>query len=153
MSAKPFRSALIALEDNIRPEAIDTIKWFRENDVAVKVISGDDPLTVSRIAARAGIENAQNYISLAGLTDEEVAAAANNYSVFGRVSPEQKALLIKTIKSAGNTVAMTGDGVNDILAMKEADCSITVASGSAAAKGVYPTSSCSTITSTPFRAS
>lgn len=128
--------ALIALEDNIRPEAIETIKWFRENDVAVKVISGDDPLTVSRIAARAGIENAQNYVSLAGLTDEEVAAAANNYSVFGRVSPEQKALLIKTIKSAGNTVAMTGDGVNDILAMKEADCSITVASGSAAARSL-----------------
>ena len=136
ITGKTIPLAIIALEDNIRKEAIETIKWFKENDVKVKVISGDDPLTVSRIAQRAGIENAQNYISLAGLSDEKVAEAANSYSVFGRVSPEQKALLIKELKRAKNTVAMTGDGVNDILAMKEADCSITVASGSTAARSL-----------------
>lgn len=130
----PF--ALIALEDNIRPEAIETIAWFKQNDVKIKVISGDNPITVSRIAERAGVDDAKKYISLAGLSDDEVIAAANEYSVFGRVSPEQKALLVKTIKSAGNTVAMTGDGVNDILAMKEADCSITVSSGSTAARSL-----------------
>ncbi|MBQ9728082.1 MAG: HAD-IC family P-type ATPase [Clostridia bacterium] len=128
--------AIITLSDNIRPDAIDTIKWFRENDVAVKVISGDNPVTVSEVARRAGIKNAAHFISLEGLSDLEVENAANQYTVFGRVTPEQKAILIRSIKKAGSTVAMTGDGVNDILAMKEADCAVSVASGSEAARNV-----------------
>lgn len=128
--------AIITLSDNIRPDAIETIKWFRENDVAVKVISGDNPVTVSEVARRAGIKNASQFLSLEGLSDIEVENAANQYTVFGRVTPEQKAILIRSIKKAGNTVAMTGDGVNDILAMKEADCAVSVASGSDAARNV-----------------
>ena len=128
--------AAITLSDNIRPDAIETIKWFKENDVAVKVISGDNPVTVSEVARRAGISNAAQFISLEGLSDLEVENAANQYTVFGRVTPEQKAILIRSIKKAGNTVAMTGDGVNDILAMKEADCAVSVASGSEAARNV-----------------
>ncbi len=128
--------AVITLSDNIRPDAVDTIKWFRENDVAVKVISGDNPVTVSEVARRAGIKNAAQFISLEGLSEIEVENAANQYTVFGRVTPEQKAILIRSIKKAGNTVAMTGDGVNDILAMKEADCAVSVASGSEAARNV-----------------
>ena len=128
--------SLIILEDNVRPEAIETIKWFKENDVCVKVISGDDPLTVSEIARRAGVENYDKYINLNGVLDDELWEIAENYTVFGRVSPEQKAILVKALKKKGHLVAMTGDGVNDILAMKEADCSVTVASGSDAAKSV-----------------
>ncbi len=128
--------AVITLSDNIRPDAVETIKWFRENDVAVKVISGDNPVTVSEVARRAGIKNAAQFISLEGLSDLEVENAANQYTVFGRVTPEQKAILIRSIKKAGSTVAMTGDGVNDILAMKEADCAVSVASGSEAARNV-----------------
>lgn len=128
--------AIISIADNIREDAIATIKWFRENDVAVKVISGDNPVTVSEVARRAGIENADKFISLEGLNDKEVESVANSYTVFGRVTPEQKAILVRTIKSEGNTVAMTGDGVNDILALKEADCAISVASGSEAARNV-----------------
>ena len=131
---KPF--ALITLSDNIRREAIKTIDWFKKNDVTVKVISGDNPITVSEVARRAGVEGADKYVSLDGMSDEEVISIANKYNVFGRVSPEQKSLLIQAMKSAGHTVAMTGDGVNDILAMKEADCSITVATGSDATKSI-----------------
>ena len=128
--------AAVTLSDNIRPDAVETIKWFKENDVAVKVISGDNPVTVSEVARRAGITNAAQFISLEGLSDIEVENVANQYTVFGRVTPEQKAILIRSIKKAGNTVAMTGDGVNDILAMKEADCAVSVASGSEAARNV-----------------
>ena len=128
--------AIISIADNIREDAIDTIRWFRENDVAVKVISGDNPVTVSEVAKRAGIESAEKYISLEGLSDKEVESVANKYTVFGRVTPDQKAILVRAIKSAGNTVGMTGDGVNDILALKEADCAISVASGSEAARNV-----------------
>ena len=128
--------ALISLADNIREDAISTIKWFKDNDVAVKVISGDNPVTVAEVARRAGIEGADKFISLDGLNDQEVENVANKYTVFGRVSPEQKAILVRSIKSAGNTVAMTGDGVNDILALKEADCAVSVASGSEAARNV-----------------
>ena len=127
---------IITLSDNIRPDAIETIKWFRENDVNVKVISGDNPVTVSEVARRAGIKNAAQFISLEGLSKLEVENAAAQYTVFGRVTPEQKAILIRALKRAGNTVAMTGDGVNDILAMKEADCAVSVASGSEAARNV-----------------
>ncbi len=128
--------AVLTLSDNIRPDAIETIKWFRDNEVAVKVISGDNPVTVAEVARRAGIKNAAHFISLEGLSEIEVENAANEYTVFGRVTPEQKAILIRSIKKAGNTVAMTGDGVNDILAMKEADCAVSVASGSEAARNV-----------------
>ena len=102
-------AAIITLADNIRSDAIDTIKWFRENDVEIKIISGDNPVTVSEVARRVGVKNAGQYISLDGLTDIEVENVANQYTVFGRVTPEQKALLVRTIKKQGNTVAMTGD--------------------------------------------
>ena len=128
--------AIISIADNVREDAVETIKWFKENDVAVKVISGDNPVTVAEVARRAGIKNAEKFISLEGLNDKEVESVANKYTVFGRVSPEQKAVLVRSIKSEGNTVAMTGDGVNDILALKEADCAISVASGSEAARNV-----------------
>ena len=128
--------AIISIADNVREDATETIKWFKENDVAVKVISGDNPVTVSEVAKRAGVANAEKFISLDGLNDQEVENVANKYTVFGRVSPEQKAILVRAIKREGNTVAMTGDGVNDILALKEADCAISVASGSEAARNV-----------------
>ncbi len=128
--------AIISIADNVREDAIETIKWFKENDVNVKVISGDNPVTVSEVAKRAGITGAEKFISLDGLNEKEVENVANKYTVFGRVSPEQKAILVRSMKSVGNTVAMTGDGVNDILALKEADCAISVASGSEAARNV-----------------
>lgn len=128
--------AVISIADNIRDDAPQTIRWFKDNDVAVKIISGDNPVTVSEVARRVGVVNAEKYISLEGMSDQEVAAVANSYTVFGRVSPEQKSILVKAIKADGNTVAMTGDGVNDILALKEADCAVSVASGSEAAKNV-----------------
>ena len=128
--------ALITLEDHIREEAYDTIKWFKENGVQVKVISGDNPATVAEIAGKVGIEGASDYISLEGLSPQEVETIATEYTVFGRVSPDQKAILIRTLKRHGKTVAMTGDGVNDILAMKESDCSVAMASGSDAARSV-----------------
>ncbi len=128
--------AIVVLQDTIRPDAPEIIKWFRDNDVAVKVISGDNPLSVSVIAAKVGVKDAEKYISLEGLSDEQVAEAANNYTVFGRVTPEQKAILVRSMKSAGRTVAMTGDGVNDILAMRESDCAISVGCGTDAAKTV-----------------
>ena len=128
--------ALIALSDNIRKEATQTVKWFNDNGVTIKVISGDNPLTVSEISKRAGVIGAENYISLEGLSDEEVKDAADKYNVFGRVLPDQKALLIKSLKEKGRVTAMTGDGVNDILAMKEADCAVSVATGSDAARNI-----------------
>ncbi len=128
--------AIISIADNIREDAAQTIRWFKENDVAIRIISGDNPRTVSEVAKRVGVANAEKYISLEGLSDTEVASVANKYTVFGRVTPEQKAILVKSIKADGNTVAMTGDGVNDILALKEADCAVSVASGSEAAKNV-----------------
>ena len=128
--------SLILLSDNIRSDAIETIHWFKENGVEIKVISGDNPLTVSEVSKRVGIENADKCISLEGLTDQEVYDSATKYTVFGRVSPEQKAILIKSLKDAGHVTAMTGDGVNDILALKEADCAISIASGSDAAQNV-----------------
>lgn len=128
--------ALIVLQDHIRDEAIETFKWFKENNVKIKVISGDDPITVSHIALEAGIEGADRFINLHDLSDEEVYQAATEYDVFGRVTPDQKEIIIKALKTSGRTVAMTGDGVNDILALKRADCSIAMNSGSEAAKNV-----------------
>ncbi len=128
--------AIVALADTIREDAPEIIKWFKENNVAIKVISGDNPLSVSVIAGKVGVENADKYISLDGMNDDEVVSAAKKYTVFGRVTPEQKALLVKTMKAQGHTVAMTGDGVNDILAMRESDCAISVGCGTDAAKTV-----------------
>ncbi|MDE5896247.1 MAG: HAD-IC family P-type ATPase [Clostridia bacterium] len=129
-------AAIITLADNIRSDAIETIKWFRDNEVDIKIISGDNPVTVAEVARRVGVRHAGQYISLDGLTDIEVENVASQYTVFGRVTPEQKAILVRAIKKQGHTVAMTGDGVNDILALKEADCAISVASGSEAARNV-----------------
>lgn len=128
--------SLITIEDTVRPDAEDTIRYFKENQVGVKVISGDNPVTVSKIAQRVGIVDADKYISLEGLSDKDVVRAAARYTIFGRVSPGQKKLLIEALKNNGHTVAMTGDGVNDILALKEADTSIAMASGSEAARNV-----------------
>lgn len=137
IAPKDFKAiALIIIEDNIRADAYSTIQWFKDNNVAIKVISGDNPITVAEVSKRVGIEGAENYISLENLSDEEVYDAANKYTVFGRVSPDQKAILIKALRAAGHVTGMTGDGVNDILALKEADCAITVASGSDAARNV-----------------
>ena len=128
--------AFFLIEDSIREEAINMVKWFNENDVAIKVISGDNPITVSDVARRVGIAGYDQFVSLEGMSESEVMDVADKYTVFGRVSPEQKSYLIKAIKNANHTVAMTGDGVNDILAMKEADCAVSVATGSDAAKHV-----------------
>lgn len=135
-SGKVVPLALIMIEDTIRPDAIETIDYFKSHNVDVKVISGDNPQTVSRISQRAGIANADKYVSLEGMQDKDVVRAASRYTVFGRVSPQQKKLLIESLKNNGRTVAMTGDGVNDILALKEADTSIAMASGSEAARNV-----------------
>ena len=124
----------IVIEDHIRETAPDTLKFFRENSVNVKVISGDNPLTVSKIAQQCGIENADKYISLAGVPLEDIPNIAEEYTVFARVSPEQKEALVKALQGAGHKVAMTGDGVNDILALRKADSSITFAKATEAAK-------------------
>ncbi|MBQ3048043.1 MAG: HAD-IC family P-type ATPase [Clostridia bacterium] len=126
--------AVITLRDNIRPDAKDTIAWFNKNDVDIKIISGDNVDTVSTIAKSVGVKGADKCISLYGLSDEEVVDCATKYNVFGRVSPEQKYLIVKTLRGEGLKVAMTGDGVNDILALKESDCSIAMASGSEATR-------------------
>jgi cation-transporting ATPase E len=121
----------ILLTNKIRPQAPETFRYFREQGVAVKVISGDNPVTVSEVARRSEIPNADRYIDARTLTtDEEIAQAAEEYTVFGRVTPEQKRKLVRAMHNAGHTVAMTGDGVNDVLALKEADCSVAMASGS-----------------------
>jgi cation-transporting ATPase E len=128
--------ALIMIEDSVRVDAADTIQYFKDNGVQIRVISGDNPQTVSKIAQRVGIPQSEQYVSLEGMTDKDVVRAANKYVIFGRVSPGQKKLLIESLKNSGHTVAMTGDGVNDILALREADTSIAMASGSEAARNV-----------------
>ena len=128
--------ALIVVKDHIRDDAYETFAWFKNNGVDIKVISGDSARTVSAIASEAGIANADKYISLEGMSIEEVKNIAVQYTVFGRVTPEQKEALVIALKEAGKTVAMTGDGVNDILALKRSDCSIAMASGADAAKNI-----------------
>ncbi len=123
--------ALILLTNKVRAEAPNTFAFFRKQGVKIKVISGDNPVTVSQVALEAGIEAAEDYVDASTLdTDRKLRAAAEKYTVFGRVTPEQKRKLIRAMKNAGHTVAMTGDGVNDVLALKTADCSIAMASGS-----------------------
>ncbi len=129
--AEKMPVALILLANKIRPEAPDTFAYFQEQGVSVRVISGDNPLTVSEVAKRAGIPGAERWVDARELvTDQDMDAAAADTVVFGRVTPDQKRRLVQALKRAGHTVAMTGDGVNDVLALKEADCSIAVASGS-----------------------
>ena len=123
--------AFITLTNPIRKEAKQTFEYFAEQGVTIKVISGDNPLTVTEVAGKAGIENAKSFVDATTLvTDDDIYEAAEKYTIFGRVSPEQKRMLVRALKAAGHTVAMTGDGVNDILALKDADCSVAMASGS-----------------------
>ena len=129
--------ALLLITDVIRQEAPDTLKFFDSQEVDLKVISGDDPVTVAAIARRAGLKNADKYVDATTLkTEEDIENAVAEYSVFGRVTPQQKKEMVQALKSQGHTVAMTGDGVNDVLALKEADCSIAMAQGSDAAKNI-----------------
>ena len=133
-SDKNIPLGFVALANPIRQNAVKTFEYFKKQRVAIKVISGDNPKTVSQIAMQAGIENADKYIDAASLdSKEKIAKAVSQYTVFGRVTPKQKQQLVKALQQKGHTVAMTGDGVNDILAMKDADCSVAMASGSEAA--------------------
>ncbi len=126
--------ALALLSNRIREEAPETFAYFARQGVAVKVISGDNPLTVAEVARQAGVENAEKWVDAATLqSDQDIYAAAAEYTVFGRVTPGQKRKLVKALQKQGHTVAMTGDGVNDVLALKDADCGIAMASGSDAA--------------------
>ncbi len=126
---------VLVLEDTLRRSAKHTLRWFKEQSVDIKIISGDDPITVAAIGRRLDLSGADKYIDVSRLkSDEEVAKAANDYVVFGRVSPERKRILVQSIKSAGHRVAMTGDGVNDIPALRAADCSICMAGGTEATK-------------------
>ena len=128
--------SFIILQDHVKDTAKETFKWFEDNHVEIKVISGDNAITVSEIAKVAGIKNADKYISLEGMDNEQIKKIATEYTIFGRVTPEQKEALVIALKEADKTVAMTGDGVNDMLALKRADCSIAMNSGAEAAKNV-----------------
>lgn len=132
---KPLGFVLIS--DVIRKEASKTLEYFRKQDVDIKIISGDNPITVSKIAKQVGVQNADKYIDMSTLeTENEIEQAALNYTIFGRVRPTQKKDLVVALQKHGKTVAMTGDGVNDVLALKTADCSIAMANGSDATKNV-----------------
>ena len=129
--------ALFEIDDPIRKNAKQTLAYLHNEGVDLKVISGDNPFTVSNIARRAGLPNYDSYIDLSILTEEsEVRNAVHEYSVFGRVSPQQKKILVNELKESGRTVAMTGDGVNDVLALREADCSIAMAQGDGATRQI-----------------
>ena len=134
LTGKVTPLGLVFLSNPIRKEAPETFKYFENQGVEIKVISGDNPVTVSQVALQAGIANADNYIDASTLTtDEAIEDAVLRYTVFGRVTPDQKRKFVRALKKAGRTVAMTGDGVNDVLALKDADCSVAMASGSDAA--------------------
>ncbi len=126
----------VFITDKIRKEAPDTLAFFRKEGVTVKIISGDNPVTVRAVALRAGLEDCDNIIDMSTVSDDEIPEIVEKYTIFGRVLPDQKLALVKALKAHGHTVAMTGDGVNDVLALKEADCSVAMASGSDAAKNV-----------------
>ena len=125
----------VLIEDVIRPSAKETLDYFRNNDVLVKIISGDNVKTVMTIARKVGLEDIKG-IDIGELSNEELENVIDDYDVFGRVKPDQKQLIIKHLKNAGHTVAMTGDGVNDVLALKESDCAISIKSGTDAARNV-----------------
>ncbi|MEG0254388.1 MAG: HAD-IC family P-type ATPase [Vagococcus sp.] len=126
----------IYLEDEIRAEAPQTLKYFKDQEVDVCIISGDHPETVSQIAKRAGVSNPDKKIDMSQVADEDIPELIKEYRIFGRVSPEQKRLLVDALQKDEHVVGMTGDGVNDILALKKADCSIVMSNGSDAAKGI-----------------
>jgi cation-transporting ATPase E len=134
-SVRPF--ALVTLANSIRANAPETFAYFRRQGVSIKVISGDNPVTVSAVAAEAGIPHAERYVDASTLKSyTDIRSAVEKYTVFGRVVPSQKRDMVRALKELGKTVAMTGDGVNDVLALKEADCSVAMASGSDAAAHV-----------------
>jgi cation-transporting P-type ATPase E len=130
--------ALVLLEDRVRPDAHDTLAYFAQQDVTLKVISGDNPRTVAAVATRAGLSGADELMDARELPEDRdaLADAMETHSVFGRVSPHQKREMVKALQSRGHTVAMTGDGVNDVLALKDSDCGIAMASGSEATRAV-----------------
>ncbi len=129
--------AMLFISDKIRKNARETLQYFSDQGVDIKVISGDNAITVANIAERAGLENANQWVDATTLhTDEDIQEAVQKYAVFGRVTPQQKLQIVKALKAQKHTVAMTGDGVNDVLALKESDCSIAMASGSDAARTV-----------------
>ncbi|WP_105156775.1 cation-translocating P-type ATPase [Streptococcus suis] len=128
--------ALLEIADPIREDAAETLAYLRSQEVTLKIISGDNPVTVSHIAREAGFADYDSYINCSKVDDEELIARAETTAIFGRVSPHQKKLLIQTLKAQGHTTAMTGDGVNDILALREADCSIVMAEGDSATRQI-----------------
>ena len=127
---------LLEIADPIREDAAETLEYLRSEDVTLKIISGDNPVTVSHIAHQAGFADYQSYIDCSKVSDEELEALVEDTAIFGRVSPHQKKLLIQTLNANGHTTAMTGDGVNDILALREADCSIVMAEGDPATRQI-----------------
>lgn len=136
-NGKKEEIAYLLIQDKIRKEAKDTLAYFYKQDVDIKIISGDNPLTVSQIAKRVGLHNYKNYIDFSTIPEtEDFVDICEKYTIFGRVTPVQKKKLVLALKRKGHAVAMTGDGVNDVLALKEADCSIAMASGSDAARNV-----------------
>ena len=128
--------ALLEILDPIREGAAETLDYLRSQEVGLKIISGDNPVTVSSIAQKAGFVDYESYVDCSKITDEELIAIVEETAIFGRVSPYQKKLIIQTLKKAGHTTAMTGDGVNDILALREADCSIVMAEGGPATRQI-----------------
>lgn len=127
---------IFLIEDVIRKEAKETIEFFQKNDVDVKIISGDNPITVSKIAQKLKLSFYDNYIDTTNLTEQELKEAALKYNIFGRVTPQGKKTLVKSLQENNHTVAMTGDGVNDVLALKQSDCAIALSSGTEAARNV-----------------
>lgn len=126
----------ILISDKIRKDAKNTLEYFKKQGVNIKIISGDNPITVSKIGKKIGLENYDKYIDMSTIKDSNINKIVENYTIFGRVSPMQKKLIIEALQKNGKTVAMTGDGVNDVLALKTSDCSIAMANGSNAAKNV-----------------
>lgn len=127
---------LFSLEDKLRDDVKETLEWFHDNDVDIKIVSGDNPYTVSQIASKTGVYGAENYVNCNGLSDNELADRLEDNSIFGRVSPEQKRTIVKSLQSQGKVVGMIGDGVNDVLALREADCSISFASANEVARNI-----------------
>lgn len=136
LPSKMRKLAAISISDPIRSGAPETLDYLRSQEVDLKIISGDNPMTVSKIAQKAGFENYESFVDCSKMTDGELRKIAVKTAIFGRVSPQQKRLIIETLKKSGRTVAMTGDGVNDILALREADCSIVMAEGDAATRQI-----------------
>lgn len=126
----------VCISDKIRKDARETLRYFGEQNVDIKIISGDNPITVSKIGKQVGLENYDKYIDMSTVSDDCISDVVTKYTIFGRVSPTQKKLLVESLQQNGKTVAMTGDGVNDVLALKASDCSIAMANGSDASKNV-----------------